>query len=268
MKPARILTVAGSDSGGGAGIEADIKTIERLGGYAMAAVTSVTAQNTLGVQGIWPLPPEAIEAQIRSCREDIGVDAAKCGMLGGTAAVEAAAAGLAAMPGLKLVVDPVMRAKGGDRLLAPEAEQALKGLILPIATLVTPNLPEAAALVGYGVSSPKERERAAQELVEMGAGAALIKGGHGDGDELEDLLYDGSRFYRFRARRIDTRHTHGTGCTLSAAIATGLGQGLDLPAAVARGIAYVQTAIRLAPGLGGGHGPLDHHAGQPPWQEG
>ncbi len=268
MTPARILTVAGSDSGGGAGIEADIKTIERLGGYAMAAVTSVTAQNTVGVQGIWPLPPEAIEAQIRSCREDIGIDAAKCGMLGGTAAVEAAAAGLAAVPGLLLVVDPVMRAKGGDRLLAPEAEQALRRLILPLATLVTPNLPEAAALVGYEVKSARERERAAQELVELGAGAALIKGGHGDGDELEDLLYDGSRFYRFRARRIATRHTHGTGCTLSAAIATGLGQGLDLPAAVARGTAFVQTAIRLAPGLGGGHGPLDHHAGQPAWQEG
>ncbi len=267
MKPARILTVAGSDSGGGAGIEADIKTIERLGGYAMAAVTSVTAQNTLGVQGIWPLPPEAIEEQIRSCREDIGIDAAKCGMLGGTAAVEAVVVGLAAVSGLKLVVDPVMRAKGGDRLLAPEAERALRERLLPLATLVTPNLPEAVALVGHEVASRSERERAAQELVAMGAGAALIKGGHGEGDELEDLLFDGGRFYRYRAHRIATRHTHGTGCTLSAAIATGLGQGLELPAAVARGIAYVQTAIRLAPGLGGGHGPLDHHAGQAPWQE-
>ncbi len=267
MTPARILTVAGSDSSGGAGIEADIKTIERLGGYAMAAVTAVTAQNTLGVQGIWPLPPEAIEAQIRSCREDIGIDAAKCGMLGGSAAVEAAAEGLQAMPGLLLVVDPVMRAKGGQRLLAPEAEEALRRLILPLATLVTPNLPEAAALVGRDVATSRERERAAQELVEMGAGAALIKGGHGDGDDLEDILYDGSRFYRFRARRIATRHTHGTGCTLSAAIATGLGQGLELPAAAARAGAFVQAAIRLAPGLGGGHGPLDHHAGQPAWEE-
>ena len=267
MKPARILTVAGSDSGGGAGIEADIKTIERLGGYAMAAVTAVTAQNTLGVQGIWALPPEAIEEQINSCRVDIGIDAAKCGMLGGPQAVEAAAAGLGAQLGLRLVVDPVMRAKGGDRLLAPEAEEALRRLILPLATLVTPNLPEAEALVGHRVETAQERERAAREIVDMGAGAVLIKGGHGQGEEIEDLLFDGERFYRFTSRRIVTRHTHGTGCTLSAAIATGLGEGMELQSAVRRGIAFVQAAIRLAPGLGGGHGPLDHHAGQFPWQE-
>jgi hydroxymethylpyrimidine/phosphomethylpyrimidine kinase len=267
VKPARILTVAGSDSGGGAGIEADIKTIERLGGYAMAAVTAVTAQNTLGVQGIWAMAPDAIEGQIRSCREDIGVDAAKCGMLGGPEAVAAVARALAQVPSLVLVVDPVMRAKGGDRLLAPEAEDALRRRILPLATLVTPNLPEAQALVGHSVATAREREQAARELVELGAKAALIKGGHGEGDELEDLLFDGERFYRYHAHRIATRHTHGTGCTLSAAIATGLGQGLALPAAVARAIRFVQVAIHLAPGLGGGHGPLDHHAGQPPWQE-
>jgi len=267
VTPARILTVAGSDSGGGAGIEADIKTIERLGGFAMAAVTAVTAQNTVGVQGIWPLPPEAVAAQIRSCRDDLGIDAAKCGMLGGPEVVEAVAAELAAGPALPLVVDPVMRAKGGDRLLAPQAEEALRRLLLPLSTLVTPNLPEAAALVGHPVGTAAERERAAQELVELGARAALVKGGHGEGDDLEDLLYDGHRFYRFRTRRIATRHTHGTGCTLSAAIATGLGQGMDLPAAVARAVAYVQEAIRLAPGFGAGHGPLDHHAGQTAWEE-
>jgi len=268
VRPARILTVAGSDSGGGAGIEADIKTIERLGGYAMAALTAVTAQNTLGVQGIWGLPPDAVQAQIRSCACDIGIDAAKCGMLGDAATVEAVAQALGSIEGLVLVVDPVMRAKGGDRLLAPDAEIALRERLMPLAALVTPNLPEAEALVGHAVATPGERERAAREIVALGAGAALIKGGHLPGDELEDLLFDGRTFHRFRQTRVPPPHTHGTGCTLSAAIATGLGQGLPLRDAVERGVRFVQAAIRTAPGLGGGHGPLDHHAGQAPWPQG
>ncbi len=265
MRYAKVLTVAGSDSGGGAGIEADLKTIERLGGYGMAAVTAVTAQNTRGVQGIWELPAEAVSRQIGAVAEDLGVDAAKCGMLGSAATVRATARALARCPGLPLVVDPVMRAKGGDRLLAPEAETALRDELLPLATLVTPNLPEAEALVGAAVRTRFEREEAARRIRGMGAGAVLIKGGHGDGDEVEDLLYDGEGFYVFRGTRIETQHTHGTGCTLSAAAATGLGQGLGLKEAVDRAIRYVQAAIRHAPGYGSGHGPLGHHAGQRPW---
>lgn len=265
MKYARILTVAGSDSGGGAGIEADLKTIERLGGYGMAAITAVTAQNTQGVLAIWDLPPEGVSKQIEAVAEDLGVDAAKCGMLGSAATVRETARALSAYPNLPLVVDPVMRAKSGDRLLAPEAEAALREELLPLAALVTPNLPEAEALVGSPVQTRTEREEAAGRIVAMGARAVLIKGGHGPGDLLEDLLYDGESFHVFRAERVVTRHTHGTGCTLSAAAATGLGQGLSLYDAVERAIRYVQSAIRYAPGYGRGHGPLGHHVGVSPW---
>ncbi|MDA8344604.1 MAG: bifunctional hydroxymethylpyrimidine kinase/phosphomethylpyrimidine kinase [Thermaerobacter sp.] len=265
--PARILTVAGSDSGGGAGIEADIKTIERLGGYAMAAVTAVTAQNTQGVHGIWPLPPEAISRQIEVVAQDIGVDAAKCGMLGDAEAVRAVGAALRALPDVPLVVDPVMRAKGGDRLLAASAEATLREDILPLAWLVTPNLPEVEALTGASTDTRAGREEAARRLVALGARAALVKGGHGVEEEIEDLLFDGRTFTAYRGQRLQTRHTHGTGCTLSAAIATGLGQHLELAQAVERAISYVRAAIARAPGLGSGHGPLDHHAGQPAWTE-
>lgn len=265
MRYAKILTVAGSDSGGGAGIEADLKTIERLGGFGMAAVTAVTAQNTQGVFGIWELPPQAVSKQIEAVAEDLGIDGAKCGMLGSAATVREAVRALAQYPGLPLVVDPVMRAKGGDRLLAKDAEAALRAELLPLATLVTPNLPEAEALVGVPARSRAEREDAARRIVDLGAGAVLIKGGHGTGDEVEDLLFDGRSFHVFRAKRVDTPHTHGTGCTLSAAAATGLGQGLGLREAVERAIRYVRAAIRHAPGYGRGHGPLGHHVGQPPW---
>lgn len=265
MKYAKVLTVAGSDSGGGAGIEADLKTIERLGGYGMAAVTAVTAQNTRGVHGIWELPAEAVARQIGAVAEDLGIDAAKCGMLGSSAIVRETARALARYPGLPLVVDPVMRAKGGGRLLAPDAEAALREELLPLATLVTPNLPEAEALVKASVRTKREREDAARRILDMGAGAVLLKGGHGTGEEIEDLLYDGESFHVFRGLRVDTPHTHGTGCTLSAAAATGLGQGLGLRDAVERAIRYVQAAIRHAPGYGGGQGPLGHHVGQNAW---
>jgi hydroxymethylpyrimidine/phosphomethylpyrimidine kinase len=265
MSLARILTIAGSDSGGGAGIEADLKTIERLGGYGMAAVTAVTAQNTEGVFGMWPVPVEAVQRQIEVVAEDIGVDAAKTGMLGSAEVVGCVAATLRRLGPLPLVVDPVMVAKGGDRLLEAKAQGALRDELLPLATLVTPNLPEAATLTGLPTQTRAGRERAARRLVEMGAAAALIKGGHGVGATVEDLLYDGDEFHVFQGKRTVTAHTHGTGCTLSAAIATGLGQGEDLREAVARAIRYVQTAIRLAPGLGKGHGPLSHAAGQSPW---
>jgi hydroxymethylpyrimidine/phosphomethylpyrimidine kinase len=265
MSLARILTIAGSDSGGGAGIEADIKTIERLGGYGMAAVTAVTAQNTQGVFGVWPLPPEAVQRQIEVVVEDIGVDAAKTGMLGSAAIVRCVAAALRRCGPIPLVLDPVMVAKGGDRLLEVEAASALREDLLPLAALVTPNLPEAETLTGLPTSTRRQREQAARALVEMGAQAALVKGGHGEGDTIEDLLYDGRKLSVFEADRLQTTHTHGTGCTLSAAIATALGQGESLLSAVAFARRYVRAAIRLAPGLGRGQGPLSHAAGQAPW---
>lgn len=265
MSVARILTIAGSDSGGGAGIEADLKTIERLGGYGMAAITAVTAQNTLGVFGIWPLPPEAVQRQIEAVVADIGADALKVGMLGSAAVVSCVASTLRSYGPVPLVLDPVMVAKGGDRLLEAEAETVLRAELLPLAALVTPNLPEAEALTGLPAGSRREREEAARSLVAMGAGAALVKGGHGEGDVVEDLLFDGREFSVFRAARQQTSHTHGTGCTLSAAIATALGQGQPLASAVELATRYVQAAIRLAPGLGKGHGPLSHAAGQVPW---
>jgi hydroxymethylpyrimidine/phosphomethylpyrimidine kinase len=264
-RPARVLTIAGSDSGGGAGIEADLKTIERLGGYGMAAVTAVTAQNTQGVFGVWPLPLEAVRRQIEVVAADIGIDAVKIGMLGSGEVVRIVASTLSELGPFAVVLDPVMVAKGGDRLLEADALDALRLELLPLATLVTPNLPEAETLSGLPTSSRAERERAARRLVDMGASAALIKGGHGAGAIVEDLLFDGREFSVFRGERLQTRHTHGTGCTLSSAIATKIAEGLPLAAAVAWAIRYVQTAIRLAPGLGKGQGPLSHRAGQEPW---
>lgn len=275
MKPARILTVAGSDSGGGAGIQGDLKTIERLGGFAMTAVTAVTAQNTLGVHGVWSLPPDAVERQIAAVANDIGVDAVKTGMLDSVALVRTVAAVLrrlgvarsvavGARP-VPLVVDPVMVAKGGQALLAEEARGALRDELLPLAALVTPNVPEAEVLTGLPAGTLEQRELVARRLVELGAGAALVKGGHTDGETVVDLFFDGHEVRLFNAARVHTQHTHGTGCTLSAAVATGLGQGLPLAQAVERGIRYVQAAIAHAPGLGAGHGPLGHAAGQAPW---
>ncbi len=275
MKPARILTVAGSDSGGGAGIQGDLKTIERLGGFAMTAVTAVTAQNTLGVHGVWSLPPDAVERQIAAVANDIGVDAVKTGMLDSVALVRTVAAVLrrlgvarsvavGARP-VPLVVDPVMVAKGGQALLAEEARGALRDELLPLAALVTPNVPEAEVLTGLPAGTLEQRELVARRLVELGAGAALVKGGHTEGETVVDLFFDGHEVRLFNAARVHTQHTHGTGCTLSAAVATGLGQGLPLAQAVERGIRYVQAAIAHAPGLGAGHGPLGHAAGQAPW---
>lgn len=275
MKPACILTVAGSDSGGGAGIQGDLKTIERLGGFAMTAVTAVTAQNTLGVHGVWSLPPDAVERQIAAVADDIGVDAVKTGMLDSAALVRTVAAVLrrlgvarsvavGARP-VPLVVDPVMVAKGGQALLAEEARGALRDELLPLAALVTPNVPEAEVLTGLPAGTLEQRELVARRLVELGSGAALVKGGHTEGETVVDLLFDGHEVRLFNAARVHTQHTHGTGCTLSAAVATGLGQGLPLAQAVERGIRYVQAAIAHAPGLGAGHGPLGHAAGQAPW---
>jgi hydroxymethylpyrimidine/phosphomethylpyrimidine kinase len=253
---ARILICAGSDSGGGAGIQADIKTVTALGGFAMTAITALTAQNTLGVQGVLPVPADFIRLQLRSVLDDLGADAAKTGMLGDAEAIEAIAETLPL--DLPLVVDPVMVAKGGASLLAEAAIGALKQRLIPRATLLTPNLPEAEALLGRRVTDLAAMQAAGADLLALGARAVLVKGGHLDGDRLFDVLVGPDGVEIFEGTRIQTRHTHGTGCTLASAIATGLGQGLTLRTAVARARSYLIEAIRLAPGLGQGHGPLDH----------
>lgn len=260
----RVLSIAGSDSGGGAGIQADIKTIERLGGYAMTAVTAITAQDTLHVHAIWPLPAGAVALQTRVVIEDLGVDAIKTGMLGDVQVVQEVAQVLSDVR-QPVVVDPVLVAKGGARLLEPAAEEVLRRRLLPLAWVVTPNLPEAEALLGVPIVSAAERREACRHLCDFGARAVLLKGGHGEEPMVEDLLYDGERFIPFVHPRLQTRHTHGTGCTLSAALATGLAQGLQLPAAAAQAIAFVQAAMKAAPGFGAGHGPLGHHGGQVAW---
>ena len=242
--PPRILTIAGSDSSGGAGIQADIKTITMLGGYAMTAVTAVTAQDTTGVHAVAVLSPELVAAQIDACIGDIGVDAVKIGMLGSAAIADIVAERLAGLT-VPIVFDPVMVATSGAALADAETTAAFERLIA-LATLVTPNLPELAALGGEARLAGRAR-------------AVLVKGGHGAGEMLIDrLIGAGGEVARWQNARIDTRHTHGTGCTLAAAIATGLGEGMALSDAIARARGYVRGAIAAAPGFGKGHGPLGH----------
>ena len=254
-RPARILIIAGSDSSGGAGIQADIKTVTCLGGYAMTAVTAVTVQNTLGVTAIHAIPPAIVAAQIRACIDDIGVDAVKIGMVGGAETVHAVAAALAGV-GVPIVLDPVMVAKGGAALIDDDAAMALIALLLPMASVVTPNTPELAMLAGTLIDDAADALLAAQELLLQGPQAVLAKGGHLPGDRLTDWLVTRGNHVAFQSDRIDTRHTHGTGCTLAAALACGLGQGLALAAAVERARAFVAQGIATAPGFGAGHGPL------------
>ncbi|MDE0057933.1 MAG: bifunctional hydroxymethylpyrimidine kinase/phosphomethylpyrimidine kinase [Defluviicoccus sp.] len=256
--PARILIVAGSDSGGGAGIQADIKTVAALGGYAATAVTALTAQDTRGVHGVVPVDPGFVQQQMRVVIDDIGVDCVKTGMLHDAATIEAVAAVLDELGDVPVVVDPVMVAKGGAPLLEPEAVGALVSRLLPLARVLTPNAPEAEALTGMEVGDRETMERAAKRLVGMGCDAVYLKGGHVPGARIEDLLVAGSGIEVLTAERIDTAHTHGTGCTLASAIATGLGQGLALGPASARAQAFVQAAIAGAPGFGSGHGPTWH----------
>ena len=255
--PARILIVAGSDPSGGAGIQADIKTVTALGGYAMTAITALTVQNTLGVTDVFEAPERIVRAQMRACLSDIGADAAKTGMLATAGLVRAVAEELsgARMP---LVVDPVMVAKGGASLIADEAVEALLADLLPLAALVTPNAPEAARLTGIDVTDTDSQIRAGEKLLALGAGAALVKGGHIEGDVVRDVLVWEGGARVFESPRIHTQHTHGTGCTLASAIATGLGGGKTLPDAVEAARDYVHHAILYAPGFGGGAGPLDH----------
>ncbi len=250
---ARILIIAGSDSGGGAGIQADIKTVTMLGGHAMTAITAITAQNTLGVQDVLPLPLAMVEAQFRAVMDDIGADAVKIGMLGTPDLVERVGRLLETLPdGVPVVFDPVMVATSGDALSTSGTAEAMRAL-LPLASLVTPNLPELEALGGA-------------EAILAHAPAVLVKGGHAEGPTIVDRLLtraqhdQGSEAARWEDARIDTRHTHGTGCTLASAIATGLGQGLPLPEAIARARRFVRAALLAAPGFGGGHGPMGHQA--------
>lgn len=262
---ARVLSIAGSDSGGGAGIQADIKAITALGGYAMTALTALTAQNTLGVQGILPVPPEFVREQIRSVRDDIGLDAIKTGMLGGAAEIHAVAEEVAAIkhqtPGLPVVVDPVMVAKGGAVLLQADALDSLVRELLPLATVMTPNLPEAMQLVGRELESLADMREAARTLRERTGAAVLLKGGHMQGETIVDILLDDSGLTEFPGLRLPGRHTHGTGCTLASALATRLGQGFSLIEATEQARRYVQAAIAHAPGFGQGAGPLWHAHG-------
>ncbi len=255
----RVLIVAGSDSGGGAGIQADIKTVTALGGYAATAITALTAQNTLGVHGVEPVSSDFIAAQMTAVLDDIGADVVKTGMLADATVIETVAATLDShAAGVPLVLDPVMVAKGGASLLDPEAVGALRETLLPKAAVLTPNIPEAEALLGRDIAGPGDLEDAARALRDLGPAAVLLKGGHLEGDTLIDVLVDGAGVERFTAPRINTPHTHGTGCTLASAVAAGLAQGMALTPAVGRAWAYVQKAIATAPGLGGGHGPLNH----------
>ena len=257
MSIPKALTIAGSDSGGGAGIQADLKTFSAYRVFGLSVITAVTAQNSVGVQGVENLAPAFVARQLRSVLEDFGVDAAKCGMLSVAPIIEAVAGVLAEHPIDKLVVDPVMVAKSGDSLLQPDAVEALIRNILPLALVVTPNLPEAEVLSGMTVSNREEMEEAARRIGKLGARHVLVKGGHLKGDAV-DILWNGREVTAFQATRVESSNTHGTGCTFSAAIAAGLAKGRPLGEAVREAKAYVTKAIREGFALGRGVGQLRH----------
>ncbi|MFO7973190.1 MAG: bifunctional hydroxymethylpyrimidine kinase/phosphomethylpyrimidine kinase [Candidatus Hydrogenedentota bacterium] len=254
----RTLTIAGSDSGGGAGIQADLKTFTALRTFGMAAITSVTAQNTIGVTGVHDLPPEFVAEQIDVVAQDIGVDAAKTGMLSNAAIVDAVADSVARNKIEQLVVDPVMVAKSGDPLLQETAQNAARERILPLAYLVTPNVPEAEVLSGVRIDGPEDVKEAVRKIHALGARYVLLKGGHMAGENAVDYLFDGERIQSFSTPRIATKNTHGTGCTYSAAIAAFLGSGYGVADAVQQAKDYLTGAIQHSFSLGAGHGPLNH----------
>lgn len=256
----RVLVIAGSDSGGGAGIQGDIKTITCLGGYAASAITALTAQNTRGVFGIHDVPEAFIRQQITLVLDDIGADAIKTGMLHRADSIHTIAQSIADHGAhVPLVLDPVMFAKGGAALLEQSALEALRTELMPLARLITPNIPEAEFLCGFAIRDVSDMRKAAEKL-HLGAGSAvLLKGGHLESDTLTDILMHDGQITEFTSVRIDTRHTHGTGCTLASAVACGLAQGMALIAAIERARAYVRNAIVAAPNLGSGHGPLKHN---------
>jgi len=253
---ARALTIAGSDSGGGAGIQADLKTFAALGVYGLCALTAITAQNTEGVRATLELPPELIEAQIDAVLEDLGADVAKTGMLSNSATIKAVA-GRIRKWGLRLIVDPVMLAKGGTPLLQPEAIETLCVELLPLAEVVTPNLPEAEVLAKCRIETLDDMRLAASRIFSLGPRYVIVKGGHRSAEPI-DVFFDGEHVVELHAPRIQTSHTHGTGCTFSAAIAAFLARGFPIGDAVAQAKQYITEAIRHAPGLGHGHGPIAH----------
>ncbi len=258
-KTGRVLVIAGSDSGGGAGIQADLKTVMALGGFATTALTALTAQNTRGVSAVLLVPAQFLRAQMDAVMADIGADAIKTGMLPDTGSIEAVADFIAGLPAaLPFVLDPVMVATSGDRLQDEEALHALKTRLIPLATIITPNIPEAELLLGTRIADEADQRRAAGALLALGAGAVMVKGGHLTGETVTDILATRTGIEAMTGERIHSTSTHGTGCTLASAIAAGLAQGMPLTDAVRRARAYVAQAIRTAPGLGGGHGPLNH----------
>ena len=260
----RALTIAGSDSGGGAGIQADLKTFQALGCYGMSVITSITAQNTLGVTGIHDVPPKIVQQQLEAVLSDLGCDAAKTGMLSNPVIVHVVAEVLDQYPIDKLVIDPVMISKSGHTLLQPSARGVLIKLLFPKAYLLTPNVPEAEVLTGMSIRNEDDLQRAGEAILALGPRHVLMKGGHLDSEDATDWLYAGGAWQRFSSPRIDTRHTHGTGCTFAAAITAGLAGGLALDEAVDRAKRYLHAAITHAPGLGAGHGPLAHWVGVEP----
>jgi hydroxymethylpyrimidine/phosphomethylpyrimidine kinase len=260
-KPPIALTIAGSDSGGGAGIQADLKSFHAFGCFGTTAITAITVQNTRGVTGVHAIPMETVRAQIRAVAEDLPPAACKTGMLATAELVRAVARSIREHALPNYVLDPVMVATSGDRLLDEDAVRTIIDELLPLSALVTPNLDEAALLVGFTVEDAGSMRRAAEQLVQMGARAALLKGGHLRGAELVDVLWDGREWHEWTRPKLDTRNTHGTGCTLSAAIAAGLAHGRPLRQSVEDALDYVQRAMRAAPGYGAGHGPLNHLVG-------
>ena len=258
----RVLIIAGSDSGGGAGIQADIKAVTALGGYAMTAITALTAQNTEGVHDIHEVPPEFVREQIKVVMQDLGADCIKTGMLHRSDVIDVVVDALDEFAsGVPVVADPVMVAKGGASLLDVDAVTSVREKVLPRATLITPNAPEAGVLAEMDVLTATQAEAVARKLASLGPKAVLVKGGHVDeGDDIirDVLVHDADRIDVFESTRIETRHTHGTGCTLASSIATGIAQGMPLNDAIKRASAYVHEAIRTAPGYGMGHGPLNH----------
>ena len=253
----KAMTIAGSDSGGGAGIQADLKTFSALGVYGSSTLTAITAQNTVGVTAVHEIPIDMIVAQIDAVLSDIGADAVKTGMLASRAIVETVAEEMERRQVRRLVVDPVMVAKSGDRLLREDAVEALRTRLIPLAAVVTPNIPEAEALTGLKIETDEDVRRAAEAIVQLGARAVVVKGGHREGPAT-DLFYDGARFQEFSAPRIDTVNTHGTGCTFASAVAAGLAKGFDVVESVELAKDYVTEAIRRSFPLGQGHGPLHH----------
>ncbi|MEC0243164.1 bifunctional hydroxymethylpyrimidine kinase/phosphomethylpyrimidine kinase [Paenibacillus dokdonensis] len=261
MSIARALTVAGSDSGGGAGIQADIKTFQELNVFGMSAITAVTVQNTLGVQGLFPLSAAAVAEQINTVGTDLGVDAIKTGMLFSADIIEAVADQIEVFGWKNVVVDPVIVAKGGAELLRKDAVDSLKSRLLPLALIVTPNIPEAEALAGMPITTMEDRREAAIKISEYGTRMVVIKGGHDPlTDKVVDLLYDGHSFTLLEGRRIATRHTHGTGCTFSAAITAELAKGINVNEAVRTARSFIQAAIEDTLGIGEGNGPTNHWA--------